>query len=92
MRFSPKFITRSKAVLVGPLGHQADPTFGQRSPQGFASVSEIVSEELAGEIVSEVRLGEQFLRQAHLRDVGGGELVGEGDAVGGADERGSFTP
>jgi hypothetical protein len=48
--------------------------------QRFASVGE-VPEESAGEIVSEVRFGEQYLCQAYLRHVGRGELVGDGHPV-----------
>ena len=68
------------AALVGPLGHQGDPAFGQGVPQRFASVGQ-VPQEPSREIFCEVRLVDEFLRQAHFCHVGGGELVGDGHPV-----------
>ena len=67
-------------VLVGPLGYQRDPAFGQGMRQRFTSVGE-VPKEAPREIVWQVCFGKQFLRQAYLRHVGRGELVGDGHPV-----------
>ncbi len=36
--------------------------------------------------VSQIRLGDEFLRQADVRDIGGGQLVGDGHPVGRAQQ------
>src|SRR5829696_2483201 len=67
------------------LGSQEDADLCQGLPHILASVSQL-SQELPRRFVSQSRLGKQFLGQGDVCDVGGGELVGDGDAVGGAEE------
>src|ERR687885_365406 len=65
------------------LRSQEDADLCQGLPQILASVGQ-VSQELPRRFVSQSRLAEEFLGQADVCDVGGRELVGDGDAVGGA--------
>src|SRR3712207_4492724 len=65
----------------GALGGQKDAYLCQSLPQIFASVGQI-SQELPRHFVSQSRLVEQFLAQGDVRDISGGQLVGDGDAVG----------
>src|SRR5215210_125032 len=78
-------------VLPGPvapfraLGSQEDANLRQGLPQILASVGQ-VSQEPPRHFASQSRLGNEFLSQANVCDVGGGEFVGDGDAAGGAEE------
>src|SRR5215212_10841687 len=67
------------------LGSQEDADLRQGLSQIFASVGQ-VSQERPRHFLSQSRLGEEFLGQGDVRDVGGGEFVGDGDTVGGAQE------
>src|ERR687897_2401590 len=67
------------------LSSQEDANLFQGLPQILASVGQI-SQELPRHFVSQSRLVEEFLGQGDICDVGGGEFVGDGDAVGGAQE------
>ncbi len=67
------------------LGSQEDANLCQGLPQILDSVGQ-VSQELPRHFVSQSRLGNEFLGQGDVCDVGGGEFVGDGDAVGGAEE------
>src|SRR5215210_3068043 len=72
-------------ILARALGHQSDPDLCQLLLQLLAAVCQ-VPEEPPCRILPESRFAKQFAHQADLRDVGSGELVGDGDAVGRADE------
>jgi hypothetical protein len=69
----------------GALGSQEDADLCQGLSQSLASVGQ-VSQELPPHFLSQSRLVEEFLGQGDVGDVGGGKFVGDGDAVGGAEE------
>lgn len=69
------------AVLAGALGHQIHPSTGQP----LASVGQ-VPKQPPRKTFAEPRTTEQLTDQSDFRDVGRGQFVGEGHAVGGAQE------
>src|SRR5215211_1221231 len=74
----------SRAPRAGLAAHQEDAVFlDQLLLQPSASVGQI-PKQLASHPIAQLRLDEQFLGQGDLRDVGGGELVGERNPIGGA--------
>jgi hypothetical protein len=62
------------------------PTPARGLPQILASVGQEISQELPRHFLSQSRLADEFLGQEDVCDVGGGEFVGDGDAVGDAQE------
>src|SRR5918997_5518236 len=77
-------LPRSRTPLR-PFGYQHDAAVGEDLFEHLGAVGEIPAE-LAHRFAPEPGLIEQFLHQEHVRGAGGGELIGEGHAVGGADE------
>jgi hypothetical protein len=65
------------APPLGRLGRQKDAHLGQGFPQFFAALGEI-PEHRAGHLLPQSRLGQQLFGQADVRDIGRGELVGDG--------------
>src|SRR5215208_2780487 len=67
------------------LGGQEDADLRQGLPQILTPVGQ-VSQELPRHFLSQSRLVDEFLGQGDVRHVCGGELVGDGNTVGGAQE------
>ncbi len=72
-------------ALSGALGYRQDSHDSRGLLQSPTQVSQ-VSLEPTREVPVQLRLLQQLLGKLDFGDVGGGELVGEGNAVGGADE------
>jgi hypothetical protein len=73
------------SVLAGALGHQRDSYSRQSLTQLLALVGQ-VSEESPRQIFPEVRTTNQFTNQSDFRYVGRAQFVGDGHAVGGAQQ------
>src|SRR5215208_6143576 len=73
----------SGSLATGFAGHQHDPQLGQFLLQVLAAVGEI-RQEPPRYLLAQPRLLQKLLGQANLRDVGRGELVGDGNTVRGA--------
>src|SRR5215207_7808340 len=73
------------SVLAGALCNQRDSGASQRLTQLFASVGQ-VAKQPPGRSFPELCTTEQFAGQSDLREVGRGQLVGEGHTVGRAQE------
>src|SRR5215210_2914058 len=70
---------------LGWFGTQEDAYLGQSLPQFLAPVGQ-VAQESASYPLCQLRLVDEFFGQSDVCDVCGGELVGERDPIGGADE------
>ena len=72
-------------VMARALGHQGDPSTGQRLTQLHALVRQ-VAKQPSRQAFPELRTVEQFANQSDFCDVGRGEPLGDGHTVCGAQE------
>src|SRR5215210_1231524 len=69
-----------------PLGSQEDACFGQLLAQILAAVSEVCQEPPRYPVSQLLCIGQELFRELDIDDVGGGEFVGERNAVGRAQQ------